>query len=236
MRALLPLLLIAAPVTAQAQVTPQPTPPQPTTLSVAADARVERAPDVADISAGVVTQAATASEAMTQNAARMSAVVAALKRAGVADRDVQTAGINLNPQYVYRENQPPQLTGYQASNNVSVQIRKITDMGRVIDALVGQGSNQINGPTFRLDRPDPALDEARTAAVAKARARADLYARAAGMRVKRILSISEGPAFTPPPYPIPIARMEAMDAKASTPVAAGEVRLQANVNVVFELE
>lgn len=229
--ALIPLLLLAAPAAAQTAAQPQ-----PTTLSVAADAKVERAPDVADISTGVVTQAPTASAAMSQNATRMAAVVAALKRAGVADRDIQTAGINLNPQYVYRENQPPQLTGYQAVNNLSVQIRRIGEMGHVIDALVAQGANQFNGPIFRVDRPDAALDEARTAALTKARARADLYARAAGMRVKRILAINEGTSFTPPPYPIPVMRAQAMEAKDATTVAPGEVQLQANVNVVFELE
>ncbi|MFC3713531.1 SIMPL domain-containing protein [Sphingoaurantiacus capsulatus] len=231
------LFALAAPAAAQVVPIVQ-APTVGTTLAVAAEGKVERAPDVADLSAGVMTQSKTASEAMRFNANKMTAVVAALKRAGIADRDIQTSGINLSPQYMYRENQPPLLTGYQASNNVSVRVRDIANMGKTIDALVAQGSNQINGPTFRLDKPEPALDEARVAAMTKARQRAELYAKAAGLRVKRILQISEGSAVTPPPYPVPVMRAQAMAEMkdASTPVAAGEVELSVTVNVVFELE
>lgn len=231
------LLAFAAP--AVAQVVPVVAAPVAgTTLTVSAEGKVERAPDVADLSAGVVTQAKTASEAMRLNANKMTAVIAALKRAGLSDRDIQTSGLNLNPQYMYRENQPPLLTGYQVSNNVAVRVRDLDNMGRTIDALVGQGANQINGPSFRLDKPEPALDEARVAAMAKARQRAELYAKAAGLRVKRIMQISEGTAVTPPPYPMPMVRAQAMaEAKdASTPIAAGEVEATVSVNVVFELE
>ena len=231
------LFALAAPAAAQVVPVVQ-APVVGTTLAVAAEGKVERAPDVADLSAGVMTQSKTASEAMRLNAQKMTAVVAALKRAGIADRDIQTSGINLNPQYMYRENQPPLLTGYQANNNVSVRVRDIANMGKTIDALVAQGSNQINGPTFRLDKPEPALDEARVAAMKKARERAELYAKASGLRVKRIMQISEGSAVTPPPYPVPVMRAQSMaEAKdASTPVAAGEVELSVTVNVVFELE
>lgn len=231
------LLALSAP--AAAQVVPMmQAPVTGTTLAVLAEGKVERAPDVADLSAGVVTQAKTATETMRLNAQKMTAVIAALKRAGVADRDIQTAGLNLNPQYLYRENQPPVLTGYQVSNNVAVRVRDLAEMGKTIDALVGQGANQINGPSFRLDKPEPALDEARVAAMAKARQRAELYARAAGLRVKRIMQISESSATTPPPYPMPVMRNQAMaEAKdASTPISAGEVEASVTVNVVFELE
>lgn len=230
------LLAFAAP--AVAQVVPVVAAPVAgTTLTVSAEGKVERAPDVADLSAGVVTQAKTASEAMRLNANKMTAVIAALKRAGIADRDIQTSGLNLNPQYMYRENQPPLLTGYQVSNNVAVRVRDLDNMGRTIDALVGQGANQINGPSFRLDKPEPALDEARVQALGKARQRAELYAKAAGLRVKRIMQISEGTAVTPPPYPVPVMRQAMAEAKdASTPVAPGEVEATVTVNVVFELE
>jgi uncharacterized protein len=222
------LLTSAAPLAAQSA---------PTLLTVAAEGRVERAPDVADLSAGVVTQAATASEALRLNAQRMTSVIAALKRTGIADRDIQTSGLNLNPQYLYRENQPPQLTGYQVMNNVSVRVRDLDNMGRTIDALVAQGSNQINGPSFRLDKPDIALDEARVAAIRKARERAELYAKATGLRVGRIAQISETGGMVPPPYPMPVARMESMAAKdASTPIAPGEVEASLTVNVTFELQ
>ena len=230
------LFALAAPAAAQVVPIVQ-APVVGTTLAVAAEGKVERAPDVADLSAGVVTQAKTASEAMRLNAQKMTTAIAALKRAGVADRDIQTSNLNLSPQYLYRENQPPVLTGYQVSNNVAVRVRDLADMGKTIDALVSQGANQINGPSFRLDKPEPALDEARVAAMAKARQRAELYAKAAGLRVKRIMQISEGSAVTPPPYPMPMMRAQAMEAKdASTPIAAGEVEATVTVNVVFELE
>src|SRR3546814_12466051 len=119
---------------------------------------------------------------------------------------MQTSSVNLQPQYRYQENQPPQRVGYQSSNMVQVRVRKIEDSGRIIDALVAQGANQINGPSLSVDQADAALDEARTAALAKARQRAELYAKAAGLRVKRIISISEGGAVSPP-MPYPVARM-----------------------------
>ena len=234
---MMPRLAAAALIALAVPAVAQPVLPGVTTLTVAAEGRVERTPDVADLSAGVVTQAATASEALRLNATRMTTVIAALKRTGVTDRDIQTSGLNLNPQYLYRENEPPRLTGYQVANNVSVRVRDIADMGRTIDALVAQGANQINGPTFRLDKPDAALDEARVAAMAKARQRADLYAKATGLRVRRIAHISEAGGMAPPPYPMPVARMEAASAKdASTPIAPGEVEASLTVNVTFELE
>ncbi|HEY4583002.1 MAG TPA: SIMPL domain-containing protein, partial [Lysobacter sp.] len=107
-----------------------------TLLSVAAQAEARRAPDIANVSAGVVTQAADANTAMRENAAQMAKVVAAIRAAGVAERDVQTAGVNLNPQYRYAENQPPVITGYQASNTVNVVVRDIGKLGRILDALV----------------------------------------------------------------------------------------------------
>jgi len=226
----------ALPLAAMAQapaVTPVPV-IQGTRLDISAEGEVTRAPDVATISAGVVTQAATAGEAMSANAQRMAATVNALKRAGVADRDIQTSSLSLNPQYRYGENVPPVITGYQASNQVTVRFREIARAGRILDTLVAQGANQINGPSFSVDQPDAALDEARTRAVAKARARAELYARAAGLRVKRILSISEGGGYAPPP-PMPVMAMARREA-ADTPIEAGEQKLSVSVSVSFELE
>src|SRR3546814_12995132 len=89
---------------------------------------------------------------MQQNATRMTTVVAALRKAGVADRDIQTSSLNLNPQYRYQENQPPQLVGYQASNTVQVTVRRIAESGRIVDMLVASGSNQISGPSRSEER------------------------------------------------------------------------------------
>lgn len=207
-----------------------------TRLDVSAEGEVLKTPDLAIVSAGVMTQAGSASAAMQENAQRMAAVIAALKKSGIANKDIQTSSLSLSPQYRYQENQPPQLVGYQASNNVQVRFRKIADSGRIIDTLVAQGANQINGPSLSVDQEEAALDQARTAAVAKARARADLYAKAAGMRVKRIVAISES-GVPQPPMPYPVARMSAAKAEmADTPMMPGETSLSVTVNVTFELE
>lgn len=220
----------AAPVAAQTSA-PIPT---PTLLTLTAEGRVARTPDIAEVSGGVVTSAATAAAAMTENAGRMTAVVAAVRRAGIADRDIQTSGLTLAPQYRYDNNQPPVLTGYQATNTVNLRIRRIADTGKLLDALVAVGANQINGPNFRIEAADAALDEARTAAVATARARALLYARATGLAIKRIVTITESAGYEPGPRPMMM--MKAMAAEAATPIAAGEVALTVNVTMTFELQ
>jgi uncharacterized protein YggE len=205
-----------------------------TRLDVAATGEVARVPDIARINAGVVTQAPTATDAIRQNAARMEAVRAALRRAGIAERDIQTSTINLQPSYRYAENQPPQLVGYQAVNEVTIKFRDIGDTGRILDALVAEGANQINGPMLAIDQPETALDEARTRALANARARAELYARALGMRVARVLSVSETGQVFPPPRPV--AMMRDMAAQANTEIAPGEQTLSVTLTVSFELE
>ncbi len=205
-----------------------------TLLSVSASAEASRVPDVATISAGVVTQAADGKAAMRQNAEQMSKVMAAIEKAGIADKDVQTSGINLSPQYRYVENQAPTITGYQASNTVNVKVRDITRLGDVLDALAAQGSNQISGPAFGIDEPEPVYDEARLDALKKAQARAETYAKALGMRVRRIVSINEGGRSDFNPRPM-MAMSKSMDQMESTPVQPGETTLSVNLDVVFEL-
>ena len=222
--------MTAAPATALAQAAPA---SDGTLLSVSSRAEARKAPDIATVSAGVVTQAADGNAALRQNAEQMNRVLAAIKAAGVADKDVQTSGISLNPQYRYEENQPPRITGYQASNTVNVKLREVAKMGKVLDALVASGANQVNGPSFGIDDPEPLYDRARLDALKAARARAETYAGALGVRVRRIVSISEGGAAMPSPMP----RMAMMKAEAydSTPVAAGESSVSVNLDVVFEL-
>ena len=166
----------------------------------------------------------------------MARVIAAVRAARIAERDIQTVGLNLQPQYDYQNNRAPHLTGYQAGNSVAIRLHDLTRAGAVIDALVAAGANQIGGPTFRIENEDHVLDEARTAAVAKARARAELYARAAGLHVSRILRIAEGGA-EPPVRPMPMMRAMSVAADSpATPVAPGEVALNAQVTIDFELQ
>lgn len=206
-----------------------------TLLDVTATGKATRVPDLATIRAGVVTQAPTAAAALSENGQRMTRVVAALRKAGVGERDIQTSQLQLQPQYRYAENQPPAITGYQASNTVSVRFRDVAKSGPILDTLVAQGANQIDGPTLSVDAADAALDEARTDAIRRARARADLYARAAGLKVDRILLIAEDGGQLPQP-PMPMLAMARMSKMAdSTPVAAGEQDLTVNVSVRFLL-
>jgi uncharacterized protein len=225
----------AVPMSATAQVAaPGAIMSDGTLLEVVAEGEATRVPDIATIRAGVVTQAQTAAAALAANATQMKSVIAALKAAGVADRDVQTANISLNPQYRYAENQPPVITGYQASNTVSVKFRDIARSGNILDALVKQGANQIDGPNLSIDQIEAAQDEARTDAVKRARARADLYARALGMRVERLVSLSEGnDGGMPGPMPMMMARAEAKD---STQLVPGEQRVGVTVRVRFLLK
>ena len=206
-----------------------------TVLEVSAEGTSTRIPDVAVIQAGVVTQAASASAALGSNSQRMAAVLAALRKAGVAERDIQTASLSLNPQYRYEDNKPPILTGYQASNQVSVRFREIARSGAILDALVAEGANNISGPNLMVDKPETALDEARAAAVAKARARATLYAQASGLKVDRILAISESGAAPMPPMPMMMGFREKAQA-ADTQVVAGEQQLSVTLSVRFLLK
>jgi uncharacterized protein YggE len=253
------LVLVASSAAAQTSPTVQVSPLGPTSalLSLSAEGRSLRIPDLAVFSAGVVTHGATASEALGNNSRQMDRVVAALKRSGIADRDIQTSSISLSPRWsnpdadaqrIAREtrqpyvpsNEPPRIIGYEARNSVQVRVRRLGEMGKIIDTLVGAGANEVNGPSFTLDDQKAALDEARTEAVAVGRERAELYARAAGMRVVRLLSMSEGGGYYPvqqifvtgaarggagaPPPPPPPA-----------PVSPGELALGVSLSMQFEI-
>ncbi|MDB5707766.1 MAG: hypothetical protein JWN66_4882 [Sphingomonas bacterium] len=207
-----------------------------TILDVTAEGQTTRVPDIATIRAGVVTQGATAAAALADNAQRMAGVLDALKRAGVAARDIRTASVGLSPQYRYADGQAPVVTGYQATNNVAIRFREVAKAGTILDALVKQGANQIDGPSLSIDEPDAALDEARVDAVKRAKARAELYARAAGMTVSRIVSISENgqnDGSSPPPI---LYAARAMSADKSTAIAAGETDVTVTINVRFLLK
>lgn len=206
-----------------------------TRLEISATGDATRVPDLAIISAGVSTRQATASAAIEENATRMERVLAALKKAGIADRDVQTSSINLNPEYRYQDNQAPQLVGYTASNQVSIRFRDIRNSGKILDALVAQGANQINGPSLTIDKQDEALDEARAKAITNGQARADFYARALGKRVVRLISVSEGGGNYPSP-PMPVMMMEARNQAADTKIVPGEQKLSVSLSMVYELQ
>jgi uncharacterized protein YggE len=205
-----------------------------TTLNLSATGESHAAPDMATVTLGVQAQAATAEQAMSANAQRMAAVVAALKRAGVPDRDIRTTGLNLQAQYAFPQNQARQLTGYEAINEVTVQDRDLAKLGALLDAAVSAGANQVNGISFGLKDPHAAEDAARLEAVKALQAKAGLYARATGYKVGRLVNLSEGGGYTPsPPRPLPVMAARAM--VAAVPVEAGTLDVRIEVSATYEL-
>lgn len=204
-------------------------------LNLSAYGEVKVAPDMATITFGVQTEAPTAAAAMRDNAARMTQVMQALRRAGVAERDIQTSGLNLQAQYDYQENQPPKLRGYQATNRVSVRINDLSKVGTTADAVVAAGVNQIDGISFGLKDPSTAENQARELAVRALQAKAQLYARALGVQLGGVRSLSEGGGYTPPSPPMPVAMFARAQVADSTPVSAGEMSVRIDVNGVYDI-
>lgn len=218
-----------APITVQAVV-------DRPALTLAAYGEVKAAPDMATVNFGVVTEAPTAQEAMAQNAARMAQVMAALRRAGIEARLVQTSGLNLSAQYDYVENNPPRLRGYQASNRVTVVVEDLDRTGQVVDAVVAAGVNQIDGVSFGLKDPTSAENEARRLAVRALQQKAALYADALGVPLGGIRNLTEGGGYAPPP-PMPVAMYArgAGMAADSTSVSPGQLTIRIDVTGVYDL-
>ena len=204
-----------------------------TTLNLNATGEVLAAPDIAVIGLGVTTISRTAAEAMAANARQMAQAMTALKAAGIAPRDIQTSRITLNAQYAYDQGQAPRLTGYQAANQVTVTVHDLTRLGMAVDATVSAGINQVNGISFALSNPGAAETAAREAAVRALQAKADLYARATGYRVSRLVSLGENGGYEAP-QPMPMMAMSRME-KSDTPVSPGELKVRIEVNGVYEL-
>lgn len=206
---------------------------QLSTLTVMGEGTVEATPDLATISLGVTTQGESAAAAMAANTAALQAVMDRLVAAGIEARDIQTSNLSLNPNWTpSADGTQSVITGYIASNQVSVRVRDITKVGPVLDAVIADGANTLNGIAFGLQDDSALRDEARTEAVQDARARAQTLAGAAGVQLKRIVSISETGGFMPPQ---PMYRMEAAMA-GDVPVSGGEVGVSASVTVVYEIE
>ena len=226
----LPAAALAAPAMAQ--------PAAPRTIVVSGDGEATAAPDMATLTIGVQTEAKTAAEALSQNAARMDAAIKKLKQRGVDEKDIQTSGLSVSPQYDYDSSRPrsePRITGYMASNNVVVKLRKLDKAGSIIDDAISGGANSMSGLSFGFADLSPLLKEARRNAVKDARERAELYADAAGVKLGPVLRISD--TFDVQPGPMPYAEVAAMDAKvASTPVSVGESSISARVTVVYGIE
>lgn len=233
LRYALPLLTTAAlAVPAAAEVQVQTSGP---VVALTVHEQVEAEPDLAEVSAGVTTQAPTAVEAMRRNAQQMTTVIDRIKGLGIAERDIQTTGISLHPQYDYDQNSRQQVfRGYMVQNRVSVTLREIGETGEVLDALVAAGATDLSGPNFSIDDETAAKRQAREAAIARAKEQAMAYARSAGYGNVRLLEISEALMQNPPmPYMRTVDAEEA--AIASTPVQPGRVASGVTVTVTYEM-
>lgn len=211
------------------------------TMSLTGQAEVKSAPDIAVISAGVVSEARTAREALTLNNKSMASVLQTIEASGVAKKDIQTSNFSVQPKYKYAkrsstgEQDPPRIVGYTVSNSVTVIVRELANLGQVLDAVVSSGVNQMNGLSFSIAEPAPLRNQARKLAVAEARERAELYAQAAGVSLGKILSISEAVGVRPPQ---PVSRRAAFEsaAAAAVPIAQGQQAIQMQVNIVWEIK
>jgi uncharacterized protein len=231
-------LAITALAALPAHAADEPTP----RIIVSGEGSASAAPDMALISLTVLREAATAREALDANNAAMGEVLAAMKTAGIAEKDLQTSGFSIQPKYVYpdpdKTDQPqePKIVGYTVNNTLGVRVRDLTKLGAIIDQSVTLGVNQGGEITFTKDDPSPILEEARKNAVKDALAKAKTLTSAAGVATGRILEISEQ-SFQPQPIPMMRAELAmAKSADAAVPVAAGENTYRVNVNVTFELK
>ncbi|WP_425374191.1 SIMPL domain-containing protein [Neorhizobium lilium] len=214
--------------------------PREPMIIVAGQGEASVAPDMAFLSLAVVRNAKTADAALSANSAAMKDVLASLRNAGVAERDIQTSNFSIQPQYRQTEPKngaappPPEVVGYEVSNSVSVKVRDLAKLGSLIDASVKLGVNQGGQISFTNDKPDAVLADARKAAVANAVAKAKTLAEAAGVKLGRVLQINED---TPMAMPAPMMRMlVAKQMEDSVPVAGGENSYSVTVNVTFALE
>lgn len=231
------ILLASVPVFASAQPAP---PPNPHILSVSGEGEMRAVPDQAQLSAGVVTQGKTAAEALAANSTAMHAVFASLKKRGVPEKSITTSNFSINPQYPpYRQDAPQEdrtrIIGYEVSNQVAVILDDVSKVGATLDALVVSGANKAGSVSFTIRDPKPMMRDAREDAVKDAIAKAQTLAKAAGVTLGPIISISEGGGYQPVPVFAKTMRMDAV-AAPPPPVAPGEQSVSVNVSITWEIQ
>jgi uncharacterized protein YggE len=212
-------------------------------ITVTGHGKISAIPDTAWLSSGVYTQAKTATEALNNNNNLMEAVIEVLKDANIKNKNIQTSGFNVYPIYDHskgsghRKPNSPKITGYRVSNSVTIKIINTDKLGKLLDKLVGSGSNQISGVRLGFNDSQELLDEARKLAIIDAEKKAKLYAKTAGIDVGNIISISELGARLPRPVyrHTEMRQAKLMSDAGTVPVASGEQDISASVNVVYEL-
>ena len=231
---MLGMLFGSAPVAMGQEPPPAPRQAPGPSITVVGSGTAAGRPDTAEVTAGVIAQAPTAGQALAQNTASMDKILRTVAGLGIAEKDIQTINVSVIPQRRQGrpEPQPPEIVGYEVSNQVRIKVRDLTALGRLLDALVGQGANALGGISFSVAEPAPVLDQARTKAMADARRRAEVYSQAAGVKLGPVQSIREAtPAI--PRFGGEMLRATAMSA---VPVAPGEQEFQASVTVTYAIK
>jgi uncharacterized protein len=232
---LLALVLSAATVLHAQETRTTDTAKRQTRITVGGDAIVHAQPDTAILTVAVVTQSKTAIDAQQQNATKTEAVVRALKAAAGTGAEVKTSGYSLQPMRVYRENQPPTITGYEARNTVTLTTSELAKLGNVIDAVAQAGANDITGISFTLRQDRPARDRALLEATQEAMSKAKVIAQALGGRVVTIAEVLEE-GFQRPPQPVYQAEAFMAKGDVATPIEIGSLDVTSRVQLVAIVE
>ncbi len=230
--ALLAAFALTSAMPASAQPAPPPPPPMPPArVIVNGEGSVSVPPDYAEIISGVATQAKTAGEATAANTKTMVAINAALQKEGVAPSDIQTVRFSVSPVYGTPQlNHAPPLVGFSAANDLGIKVRQIDKVGEILDALIAAGATDAGSVQFLHSEMTKALDQARQAAIADARRKAEVYAQASGLKLGGVAWVTENPAYAPQPA------MRVMSASpAAVPIAAGQDTLRVQITVGFEI-
>lgn len=233
-RLLATILVLSTATVLHAQTATQAT--RATRITVSGDAIVKAQPDTAILTISVVTQGKRAIDAQQDNATRSDAVVKTLKAVAGPGAEVKTSGYSVQPMRVYRENQPPTITGYEARNTVTVTMSDLKLIGNVIDAASQAGANDISGISFTLKNDRPARDQALTEATREAMSKAEVIAQALRRRVTRIVEVQEEGLQRPP---MPVYQAEAFMAKradVTTPIEIGSLEISSRVVLIVEVE
>ena len=205
-------------------------------ITVVGTGQVESKPDQAEITIGVMTEAETASDALQDNTGKMKRLMEELERLGIDEKDIQTSNFSVSPRYAHdpKGRRAPEIDGYQVSNQVQIKVRKLSGLGRVLDDLISSGANQVHGISFSLGDSTNTMDDARRKAMADARRKAELYAKAARVELGRPLLIQEQVQGQPRP-PMPYMRMAAAESDA-VPISPGELTTSAQIHVTYAIE
>jgi hypothetical protein len=204
-----------------------------TTLNISGHGEARVPPDQATLQLGVQTQGASAVAAMQANAAAMTKVVTALRAGGIAAADIQTSSLSVSPQYAFEQGQAPRLTGYEATNQVTVTTHDLARLGQLVDAATGAGATNVGAVSFGLKNRGSAANYARMAAVKDLDDKAQIFADAAGYHIRRLVNLTEVVALEPGPRPM--MAMVAGRAETTTPVESGQIVVSVDVTGEFEL-